>query len=141
MPVLPIKDPSSYVTQHAIAYADPTGHAQCISLANPLPVGIIPLATPALTGTANASTTVGPFAPLVGRSVMLTLSGDWSGSVQILRSTDGGITQVPVTMGGAVWALYSGNCCEPVWDESETIAQLSLAIVITQGTLAYRLAQ
>ena len=48
---------------------------------------------------------------------------------------------LPVTIGGSPWARFSGNCCEPVWEESETVAKLYLDIQLASGSLTYRLAQ
>jgi len=58
-----------------------------------------------------------------------------------MRSTDNGVTVVPVTLGGAPWAIYTTNCCEPVWDESEAAALLYLQITLSSGSVNYRLAQ
>ncbi|NBC37646.1 hypothetical protein GTZ99_13910 [Novosphingobium sp. FSY-8] len=97
--------------------------------------------TTALAGTASSSGVYGPYHPVSGRSVILSLAGSWSGSVQVLRSTDAGGTRLPVTIGGGVWGLFTGNCCEGVWDESEAGAELYLSIQLTDGTVTYRMAQ
>ena len=107
----------------------------------PVPVNTQAAAPTPLTGTASGSTTVGPFPPVIGRAVMLALSGTWMGSVQLLRSTNGGSTYFPLTLGGTAWGLFTGNCCEPVWDESEAAAQLYLQITLTSGSVTYRIAQ
>ena len=111
------------------------------SSASPVPVNTQAVASTPLTGTASSSATVGPFSPVVGRAVMLALTGSWVGSAEILRSTNGGTTMLPLTMGGATWGLYTSNCCEPVWDESEASAQLYLQLSLTSGSVTYRLAQ
>jgi hypothetical protein len=72
---------------------------------------------------------------------MLQLSGTWTGTVKLLRSSDGGTTKLPLTLAGAAWGQFTANCCEPVWEESETAATLWLDVALTSGTLAYRLAQ
>jgi hypothetical protein len=141
MPTTPIKIPAAYVTGQALFYADAANNAVAVSQTSPLPVAIKRSAATPLAGSTSSPQVVGPFAPVDTRSVMLTLSGTWSGSVQVLRSVDGGITKIPVTMGGAPWALFSTNCCEAIWEESEAAATLYLNISLTSGTLTYRLAQ
>jgi hypothetical protein len=137
----PIQSPSGYAATRAVAFADVDGNALLVSNAAPLPViqGAVP-ATP-LAGSAAASTVIGPYQPALDRPAMLTLSGTWAGTVRLLRSTDGGTTKLPVTVAGDTWALFTANCCEPVWDESEASAQLYLDIALTSGTLTYRIAQ
>ena len=83
----------------------------------------------------------GTFVPVSGRPVVVTLSGDWQGSVRIERSVDGGATRHALTVGGLNWGEFTANACEPVWSEEEQGAELYLAIAITSGTVAYRLAQ
>ena len=109
--------------------------------ASPVPVNTQAAAPTPLSGTATSSVTAGPFTPVIGRGVMLTLTGTWVGSVQLMRSSNGGASSQPITMGGASWGLYSTNCCEPVWDESEAGAQLYLLITLTSGSISYRIAQ
>lgn len=46
-----------------------------------------------------------------------------------------------MTIGGSPWARFTANCCEPVWEESESVAKLYLDIQISSGSLNYRLAQ
>ena len=74
-------------------------------------------------------------------AVMLELTGSWTGTVQLQRSSDGGATRQDVTMGGGQWGNYAANACEPVWDESELGAQLYLDIALDSGTLNYRVSQ
>ena len=142
-----ILNPAQYVPPHAVAFANADGSAALVSGNRPLPVamsGGVSVALPvtaAVVGTTTITKVAGPYIPVQGRSVMMTLSGTWSGSVQIMRSTDGGATLVPLTMGGGSWGVYSGNCCEPVWDESEAAASLWLQITVTAGSLTYRIAQ
>lgn len=139
----PIINPGGYTPARALVYADTDGSAVQVSTAAPLPVSL-GSASPvpaALTGSLAASGTVGPYTPVADKPVMLVLSGTWSGSVRLLRSTDGGATKLPVTMAGAGWALFTANCCEPVWEDSEAGAQLYLSVTLASGTLAYRVSQ
>lgn len=139
----PIINPGGYAPARALVYADTDGSAVQVSLAAPLPVtlGGGAVAPAALSGSISASGTVGPFTPVTGKPVILALSGTWSGTVRLQRSTDGGTTKLPVTMGGAAWAQFSANCCEAVWEETEAGAQLYLSITLASGNLAYRVAQ
>lgn len=109
----------------------------------PFPVDFRPGASGVepLEGEANASTVVGPFVALAGRPVWIALSGVWSGSVTVQRSTDDGDTKHNLTAGGEAWGAFTGNACEPVTDESEDGATYFLNIVITSGTVAYRVSQ
>jgi len=72
---------------------------------------------------------------------VLTLSGTWTGQVQLLRSVDGGATRLPVTAAGQAYGAYSQNVCEPIWEESEAAATLYLGITVTSGTVNYRVGQ
>lgn len=141
MPTTPIQSPASYVPSRATAFADSQGNSQLVSAANPLPVTFDAGTTTALAGTTSVTSVLGPFTPLVGRAVVLALSGTWSGTVKVRRSSDGGTTKLPLTAGGSAWGEFIGNCCEPVWEESETGASLYLDVTLSSGTLAYRLAQ
>lgn len=138
---LAISTPAAYVTPQAVAFANSAGNALYVSQNSPLPVTSHACPATPLSGTTLANLIAGPYTPVIGRTVILALSGDWSGMVQLSRSTDGGATRQPITMGGAPWALFSTNCCESVWDESDAAARLYLEITLTSGTLTYRLSQ
>ncbi|MBW8784654.1 MAG: hypothetical protein JF593_08445 [Novosphingobium sp.] len=141
MPASAIQNPAGYVPEHAVAFSDVDGTAVTVSAAMPLPVSLSQAANAALSGTAATSGLVGPFQPVLGRPVVLALSGTWSGTVKVSRSTDGGATKLPLTVAGTVWGQYTGNCCEAVWDESEAAARLYLDIALSSGSVTYRLAQ
>lgn len=148
----PIKTPAGYVPAFALGFSGPEGELEIVDAVKPLPVALVsadPIAVvsefePApvpLEGTSAASVLVGPFTPVAGRPVVLSLTGTWEGTVQLMRSIDGGATLLPVTMGGFAWGRYTGNACEPVWEELEEGAQLHIDINLTSGTVAYRIAQ
>jgi hypothetical protein len=141
MPNNPIQSPASYVPSRGIAFADVDGTALLVSTATPLPVTTSPAAATPLTGSAAATAVLGPFQPAAGRAIMLSLSGSWVGTVKLVRSTDGGVTKLPLTINGAAWAQFTANCCEAVWEESDSTARLYLDVTLISGTLAYRLAQ
>jgi len=139
----PIEAFATAVPETAIAYRVGDDLAQLVDAAHPLPttaaVGAaisVPLA-----GTAAANTTVGPFVPQLGRPIWVTLSGTWTGSAQLLRSTNGGTTKLPLTVAGSVWGSFSASANEPVVEESDASATYYLAITIASGTLTYRVAQ
>ncbi len=141
MPPTPIQSPSGYSVSQAVAFADVDGSARLVSATAPLPVTMgNPSATP-LAGTAAATGAVGPFQPVLGRAVVLALSGTWTGTVRVLRSTDSGTTRLPLTVAGTAWGQFTANCCEAVWEESEGAAQLYLDITLASGSVIYRLAQ
>lgn len=141
MPNNPIQSPASYVPSRGIAFADVDSTALLVSTATPLPVTTSPAAVTPLTGSTAATAVLGPFQPAAGRAIMLSLSGSWVGAVKLVRSTDGGVTKLPLTINGAAWAQFTANCCEAVWEESDSTARLYLDVTLISGTLAYRLAQ
>lgn len=140
MPVS-ILSPSGYAATRALVFADTDGSALLASVASPLPVTLGTAPTTPLSGTATVSVVTGPYQPALGRESILTLSGSWTGTIRVLRSTDGGTTKLPLTVAGSPWAQFTGNCCEPVWDETEAAARLYLDIALTSGSLSYRIAQ
>ena len=153
MPITnPIKTPAGYVPAFALGFSGPEGELEIVEAAKPLPVALssdaplvvtqqFPDAPVPVEGTSIASELVGPFTPVAGRPVVLSLSGTWEGTAQLMRSIDGGITLHPITVGGFIWGRYTANACEPVWEEQEQGAQLHLDIVLTSGTISYRIAQ
>ncbi|HEX7857246.1 MAG TPA: hypothetical protein VF503_26490 [Sphingobium sp.] len=139
-----IDAPAEFVPIQSIAYAEGDGTATNVGLARPLPVAATLVASNAapLFGAISASAVLGPFAPQLGRPLWATLSGSWSGSVQLLRSTDGGATKLPLTYGdGTVKAVWAGNANAAVTEETVATATYWLAATIATGTLNYRLEQ
>lgn len=146
MPDIPISYPGRFAPGVALAFADAAGAALQVSSATPLPVAVISGGSAgsvpaALTGSTAVALTAGPFAPLAGRPLVLALSGSWTGTVRLLRSTDGGVTKLPLSLGGAAWASFTANVCEPVWEDNEAAATFYLQLIPASGTIAYRLAQ
>jgi hypothetical protein len=136
----PVITPARFVPTYAVGYSSASGEMSQVSAASPLPVALAPgaAATP-LEATTVASTLAGPFIPTPGLAVVLNLRGTWSGTVNVMRSTDGGTTLNPLTVAGQPWARFSGNACEPVWEENDAGARLYLDIALTSGSLSYRL--
>ena len=137
-----IEAPGGFAPVTAIGQDDGTGRLALISAERPLPtVALAPAAPVPLEGTAAVPGLAGPFAPAPFAPVYLALSGEWQGSVQLMRSTDEGATLHPVTLGGMAWGGYAANACEPVWVESEAAATLYLQLAPTSGTVTYRVSQ
>lgn len=138
----PIATPTSYVTTTAIGYADAAGDIAYVAADAPLPVTQARGTAPApLQAQTSASTLAGPFTPLRDAPIHLQLTGTWTGTVTVQRSIDGGTTRTPLTVGGLPWARFSGNASEVIWEEGEVGATFYLDIVLTSGTLGYRVSQ
>jgi len=139
----PAATPSGYITYHALAYADNPQQPVAVGPQTPLPAALatMPAKSVAIAGTTSASGLFGPFTPELGRPIWATLSGAWTGSVQLLRSSDGGATRYPLTIGGEAWAGFTGNACEQVAEETEHGATHYLDVALGTGTLTYRVAQ
>jgi hypothetical protein len=139
---LPIQAPAGYVPQHALAFATASGAAVPVSQTDPLPVSsqLSAATSVSLSGTIGASGTVGPFAPQTGRPIWVSLSGNWTGSAALLRSTDGGTTRLPATLGETA-LVWSANRSEAATEESCTGATYYLAVNLVAGSLTYRLEQ
>lgn len=90
-------------------------------------------------GTTAASTTSEVFTPQVGRPVCLTLTGVWFGTVTVEKSRDGGVTWSGITIGGRRWATFTGNCDEPFDEAGDNDVRYRLVIVLSSGTVTYRL--
>jgi hypothetical protein len=142
MPSVPLLNPAPYAPPFAMSFANAGGSTDVVSSTNPLPVTSAAATSPSpLAGTANATAVLGPFIPVPGRPVMLSLAGIWAGTVKILRSTDGGTTRLPLTAMGQAYGVYTANLCEPVWEEGEVGAQLYLDVTRTSGSIVYRMGQ
>lgn len=145
MAMASIEAPAGFVPASGISFGAIGTGATAVDPDHPLPVTPVAWQGAAtsipVAGTASAATLAGPFAPALGRPVWLTLTGTWAGTVKLLRSTDGGATRLPMTVGGSSWGSFQGNCNEPVAEESVAGATYYLDIAITSGTLSYRVTQ
>ncbi len=142
MTAAPLQPPARYVAPFAVSFANVNGDSDVVSSINPLPVSTAPSTPPApLAGSASTSGVFGPFLAVLGRPVMLALSGTWAGQVRLLRSTDGGATKLPLTALGAAYGSYTANLGEPVWEEGEAGVRLYLDATLTSGSLTYRMGQ
>lgn len=139
---IPVFSPAAYAPISAIGFAEADSTLSPVSADKPLPVSSVTIPAPAaLAGSTATAVVVGPFTPNSGKPVVLALSGTWTGTVKLVRSTDGGTTKLPLTAAGQAWGVFGANCCEPVWEETVTGAALYLDIVLGSGTVAYRVAQ
>lgn len=137
----PISAPAGYAPAYAVGFADSKENLVLVSATAPLPVAISAPAPSPLVGLASSSEVVGPFVATAGRIVLVTLDGDWEGTVRLLRSIDGGATQVPLRVAGAAWGEYTASGCEQAWSETEDGASFYLDIALVSGGVAYRVSQ
>ena len=95
-----------------------------------------------LVGNALGSGETPSFTPQLGRDMYITLTGTWTGSIQVQRSTDAGSTWNNITIGGGQpWGVYTTNCDEVLDQPTDAAGIYRLAFTIDSGTAAYRLAQ
>lgn len=138
----PIQTPSGYAPAEAVGYADADTNLVLVSEQQPLPVWPTAPAAPApLMGTAAQSELAGPYVPVTERPIVVTLGGVWSGTVRLLRSTDGGATLASLRVGGVAWGEYVAPGCEQAWTESENGASFYLDIALASGSVDYRVSQ
>lgn len=147
-----IANPAAYVTPFALGFADENGELTLVSSATPLPTAgdisggggtgtAAPVLPDPISGTTSTDTLVGPFAAAADQPIHLTLDGEWTGTVRLLRSIDNGASMLPVTAGGMAWGRYANNVNEAVWVEAVSGAEFYLDMMIEAGTLSYRVAQ
>ena len=145
MTMASIEAPAGFVPALGVSFGAIGTGATPVDPDHPLPVTAVAwqgaATTAPVAGTASAATLAGPVAPALGRPLWLTLMGSWTGTVKLLRSTDGGTTRLPMTIGGSGWGSFQGNCNEPVAEESVAGATYYLDIAVTSGTLSYRVTQ
>lgn len=136
--------PSTIVPPSGQAFARADGSTAVVSPSDPLPTTPGPLGpsgVTALTGTSTGAQTVGPFVPVLGRPITLALAASsWpGGNVQLLRSTDGGVTKLPLTPAGVTIGTYSGPGADSPWIETESGATYYLSL--PGSGITYRVAQ
>lgn len=137
-----IEAPGGFAPVVAIGHNDGTGSLALVSTDSPLPtLAIAPAAPAPLEGTTASQLLAGPYAPAPLSPVYVTLAGEWQGKVTLLRSTDGGATLHPLTLGGTSWGRYTGNACEAAWVESDRAATLYLRLEPDAGAIAFRVSQ
>jgi hypothetical protein len=137
----PISMPAGYAPAFALGFADATHNLNIVSDSLRLPVAFAAPPQAALAGETANSILAGPFAATAGRVITVTLAGVWDGTARLLRSTDDGVTLVPLRVGGSVWAEYTESGCEQAWTESEEGVTFYLDVALNSGTVAYRVSQ
>ncbi len=95
----------------------------------------------AIAGTSSAAQVVGPFVPQLGRAITVALSAaTWpGGTAQLLRSTDGGTTKLPLTPAGVVLGTYTKQGVDQPWLETEAGATFYLSL--PNAGIGYRVSQ
>lgn len=137
--------PAGYVPRQAISFGSEGAAAIAVDDSNPLPVR--PIASVGATSTPLAATTTASgasaaFAPQLSRAIWLTLSGVWTGSVTLQRSTDAGATWNALTYGdGSARPAWTANMQATIAEETVAGATYRLLITITSGSLSYRMEQ
>lgn len=95
----------------------------------------------AIAGTSSTARVVGPFVPQLGRAITVALSAaTWpGGTAQLLRSTDGGTTRLPLTPAGVVLGTYTRQGVDQPWLETEAGATFYLSL--PNAGIGYRVSQ
>lgn len=137
-----VTNPAPYVTPVAIGTTDADGKLSLVRSGAPLPVtfAVAEGAAP-ISGTMAASGQTPGFIPVNSNPVTVELAGSWSGTVRLVRSTDGGTTVAPLKVAGTEWAVYSANGIEQAWSEAEKGVSFHLAVSLVSGALNYRVSQ
>lgn len=143
MPNPPISVPAGFAPAFALGYSDAQSNLTMVTATAPLPVSVSNAATaPApLTGQTATAAVVGPFNAVAGLPVIVALSGTWTGTVQVLRSTDGGATRLPLRIGGSSWGTYHESGVEQAWIDNENGVSFYLDITPATGSVTYRVSQ
>ncbi len=95
----PIKTPAGYVPAFPLGFSGPEDELEIVEAAKPLPVALssdaplfvtqqFPNAPVPLEGISTTNALIGPFTPVAGRPVVLSLSRAWEGTAQLMRSID-----------------------------------------------------
>lgn len=140
----PVLTPAGFAPGQAMYVTGPTGQADPVSANNPMPSqpSYGAAASTAVSGAASTSGNSNPFTPDLGRAIWVRLSGSWTGTAQLTRSTDGGATWYPITTGsGTVKGLWTGNVNAPITEETCKGAIYRLEIALTSGTINYEVRQ
>lgn len=139
-----VEAPGGFVPQIALTFGARDGVAVAVDRANPLPTRAVTAAAGSvpLAGASAESGMFGPFAPDLSRAIVVTLAGEWSGTVTLLRSSDNGATRRPLTfIDGSPKGVWSGNVNAAIGEESVAGATYYLLFARTAGTLSYRVEQ
>lgn len=139
-----VEAPGGFVPQIALTFGARDGAAVAVDRGNPLPTRVLTGAAGSvpLAGLMAEGGTAGPFVPELARAIVVTLWGEWSGAVTLLRSSDNGATRRPLTfVDGSPKGQWSGNVNVAIGEESVAGASYYLQFTRTAGTLGYRMEQ
>jgi hypothetical protein len=123
------------------------GNASLATLSSPF---VTATSTPLTTTISDtAAHTLGPFAPQLSRHIWLTLNATAAatGTAQLLRSNDAGVTKIGITQGGGGIASFQFSAVtgaivnEPILTETDATATYFLLITLTAGSVVVRVAQ
>ena len=140
--------PTTYSAgQNRLLTQDTTG-TLCLSTVTPATLAATSTPVIATINTTGTSI-VGPFSPQLSRAIRLTLNAtvSASGSVQVLRSIDGGTTKLAITRDGGSAGSYTLSAVsgvianEPLPPETEAAATYYLSVTLTAGSVAVRMSQ
>ena len=100
-----------------------------------------PASSTPIAGVSAGAEVAGPFTPDLGRPITIALgAAKWpGGNAQILRSTDGGATRLPLTPGGVSIGIYSAPGVDQPWVETE--AGATFYLTLPGAGISYRVAQ
>jgi hypothetical protein len=141
-----VQAPGGFAPATAIGFGALGSGVTTVDPSNPLPVATgasqAAARSAVLAGNAVSSGLIGPFTPDLGRAIWVTLSGSWTGTVRVKRSTDGGTTLLPLTyIDGSARGMWSASVNAPVGEESVAGVAWFLDFQRTGGTLTYRMEQ
>ncbi|WDF73474.1 hypothetical protein [Novosphingobium sp. KACC 22771] len=94
-----------------------------------------------VSGSRTTSGATAAFTPEPGRDMLVQLTGDWAGSVQLERSLDEGVTWCATTLNNSAWALYTRNVSEAPVTPSSTSERFRLNATLVSGTLNFLMKQ
>jgi hypothetical protein len=95
-----------------------------------------------VTGTVSASTSSAIFTPDLLRSIWVHTWGTWTGTVQLMRSTNGGLTWYPITTSsGTVKGQWTTNVNAAITEETCIGAVYQIQFTWTSGTMNYEIRQ
>ncbi|MDR3408484.1 MAG: hypothetical protein P4L68_08300 [Methylovirgula sp.] len=129
----------------ATAAAQATGNAALGAIATPFAAAT----SAAVSGTQSGpgTTIVGPFTPNLTRPIHIEAvgSGGAAGTVQVMRSIDGGVTKNGLTAAGATWASFTAAngviANEPVWSPTSALEIFYVVLTLTAGSVTAELFQ
>lgn len=81
------------------------------------------------------------FAPLSGRGFNVSIWGTFTGTVQLVRSFDNGVTLLPVTANGTQLMKFTAPCSEQWGDDGDGVKYALQCTSLASGSAAYQISQ